>query len=114
MFKHKKVLALIAGTLLVFALGGVVYAAATANLTQTQKQELTDLHSQMLKLRKQMVQKQVEFGLLTKAQGDAIIERMETRAKNYDPSALPGFGGGCGMMRGGRGMGRGIGRSMWW
>lgn len=59
-------------TLVMAAPGDRMVPALAANLTEAQKQEvaplmnqMNDLHKQMFEVRKQMLQKQVEFGNLT-------------------------------------------------
>ncbi len=74
------------------------------NLTPEQQQEMApiqgkmqDLHKQMIETRKEALQKEVQFGNLTQAEADQMINRMNERSAN-------GYGGGCG-----NGYGRGHG-----
>ena len=109
MSRNRKVLAVIGAALLVFVAAGVVYAAA---LTPQQQDELNDLHQQLAAIRKQIVQKKVEFKLLTPEQGKTLEERIDRwteRAADCD-GACPCRGNGRGMGRRG-GYGLGMGRS---
>lgn len=107
--KRKLLIALTA--ILVFAFAVPAFANL-AGLTDKQKQEINGLNSQIVDLRKQMVDKYVDAGQITTDQGKAIKDRMEQAEKyRQDNNILPGagfgrgncggFGGGCGM--GGRG-----------
>ncbi|WP_425060523.1 hypothetical protein SCACP_12460 [Sporomusa carbonis] len=86
------------------------FALNQANLTDAQKQELAplfnqmnDLRKQMFEVRKQVIQKQVEFGNLTQEQADQRIAWMKERLENgFGPGMM---GRGPGMMRGGPGPG---------
>ncbi|MGE5577824.1 MAG: DUF2680 domain-containing protein [Syntrophothermus sp.] len=51
----------------------VAVPQAMAALGDYQKQELKDLYLQMLDVQKQIIQKKLQFGLLTQQQGDALI-----------------------------------------
>ena len=90
------------------------FACGAATLTDAQKQELApffnqmnDLRKQMLENRKQVIQKQVSFGVLTQEQADQHIAFMQQRMENGPGSGMmgkgPGWGKGQGMMRGGPG-----------
>ncbi|MEN6414002.1 MAG: DUF2680 domain-containing protein [Veillonellales bacterium] len=87
------------------------FACNQANLTDEQKQELaplfnqmTDLRKQMFEVKKQVIQKQVEFGNLTQEQADQRIAWMKERIDQGFPG--PGMmNKGPGMMRGGPGFG---------
>lgn len=118
----KSLLIAVVGLLVLAFAASMVYAATPANvppfarnqanLTDAQKQELaplfnqmTDLRKQMFEVRKQVIQKQVEFGNLTQEQADQRIAWMKERLEN---NAGPGMmGRGPGMMRGGPGFGPG-------
>lgn len=107
-------------------------------LTPEQAREIAGIHKQMLELRKQMVDKFVEYGRLTPEQGRQIKERINARQQYieenpgaYLPGNRPyygqymgrggkeprgGFGGGMGMGAGrgfGGGMGPGLGPCGW-
>ena len=78
-----------------------------ANLTEAQKEELapyftqmTDLRKQMFEVRKQVIQKQVEFGNLTQEQADQCISRMQERI-DQGFTGPGGMGRGAGRMSGG-------------
>lgn len=82
-----------------------------ANLTDAQKQDLAAYQNQMLEAKKQMLQKQVEWGWMTQAQADQYITAMRQHMVN---GAMYGHG----MMGGGMGMGmyggmRGTGMGCW-
>ena len=90
------------------------FACGTAALTDAQKQELTplvnqmnDLRKQMFENRKQVIQKQVSFGVLTQEQADQHIAFMQQRMENGPGAGMrgSGMGKGQGMMRGGSGAG---------
>lgn len=67
---------------------------------------MTDLRKQMFEVRKQVIQKQVEFGNLTQEQANERIAWMQERIDQG--FAGPGMmGRGPGMMRGGHGFGPG-------
>ena len=111
----KKLLIGIVATLLVAALAIPAFAAT---LSDSQKGQINDLYDQIANLRKQVVQKYVDAGVLTKDQGDQAIQNIDNSTKyQKDNSANPGYGpgsgcggGGFGMMGGygGRGMMRGL------
>ena len=88
----KLVLALTVALLIAFAV------PAYAAMTDGQKKEVLDLQKQMAALRKQVVQKYVDSGEITKEQGKTIQENIDQRtdylAKN--PDAIGPIGGGCG------------------
>jgi hypothetical protein len=118
----KKPLLIAVVSLLVLAFAVAMVSAATpttnippfarnqANLTDAQKQELAplfnqmnDLSKQMVEVRKQVIQKQVEFGNLTQEQADQRIAWMQERMEQgFGPGMM---GRGPGMMRGGPGFG---------
>jgi len=85
-------------------------AANQVNLTDTQKQELNSLWEQILNLRKQLVQKYVDYGLITEDQGKARIDWMEQRQKYMEENGwyCPGMGAGMGPGMGGRMMHHGF------
>jgi len=107
--KRKLLIALTVILVIAFA---VPAFADLAGLTDKQKQEINGLNSQIVELRKQMVDKYVDAGQITADQSKAIKDRMDQVEKyRQDNNILPGsgfgrgncggFGGGCGM--GGRG-----------
>lgn len=111
----KKKLIIILAAVLVLAMALPAVAATVSALTPDQAKELTALHQQMIDLRKQMVDKYVEYGRLTPEQGAQIKANLDARqeffAQNpdrfagYGPGNCPGFGygrmGGWGNGRGG-------------
>lgn len=126
---QKKLIVALAA-ILVLALA-IPALAATSNppanpLTPEQASEITAIHKQMLELRKQMVDKFVEYGRLTPEQGQQIKERIDARQqyieKNpgaFGPGNCPYYGnrqgrGGKGPRGGfGEGMGPGLGPCGW-
>lgn len=98
--KRKSIIALAVVLLLAFA---VPVLAATAGLTDQQDQPVPDLQKQAHEVRKQMVDKYVEAGQLTREQGDAIKQQMD---QNYEYRVNNGILPGSGLGWGGRG-GRG-------
>ncbi len=59
----------------------IVVPTALAALGDNQKQELKGLYLQMLDVQKQIIQKKVQFGLLTREQGDELVRRLEENQK---------------------------------
>ncbi len=118
----KKTSIIVIATLLALAL---VVPATMAALKDNQKQELDNLYQKMFELQKQVIQKQADFGIITRDQADWAIKQMEAakewRAKygdnyGYGPGAY-GYGhmGGPGMMGGwGGGPGAGWGHMGGW
>ncbi len=108
---------------LVIAASLVVYAAPgpqnpppgprqAITLTDDQKKELAPLYEQMFEVRKQIMQKYVDFGYLTQEQADQRAAWMKERmSQGYGPGMMGrghhGFGRGPGMM--GKGFGPGNG-----
>lgn len=88
-------------------------------LTQDQAREVTAIHKQIMELRKQMVNKYVEYGQLTSEQGQQIKERINSREQYFEqnPGAFgPGnchrfLRAGNGPFKGGQG-GKGTGSGM--
>jgi Na+-transporting NADH:ubiquinone oxidoreductase subunit NqrC len=116
----KKKLVIILATVLVLAMAVPALAATvSATLTPEQAKELTALHQQIIDLKKQMIDKYVEYGRLTPEQGQQIKANLDARqeffAQNPDrfagfgPGNCPGFG-----KRGGWGMGPGWGMRGGW
>ncbi|MHB1128041.1 MAG: DUF2680 domain-containing protein [Bacillota bacterium] len=69
-----------------------------AQLTEDQLQQLNAIHDQMLALRKQMIQKYVEFGTISQEDADSIITRMDEmvklkKEKGFAPGMFPGMKG---------------------
>jgi hypothetical protein len=50
-------------------------------LTEKQKEELCELHEDMLETKKKIIKKYIEYGVFTEEKGNKIIEKMETRFK---------------------------------
>lgn len=107
----KKTLIIIAALVVIMA---VAVPAALA-MTEPERAELTALHEQMHELRLQILDKQVEAGLVTAEDAAEIRERMEQtwatkleRMSQGDFAFGPRQGGGF-MMRGASGGGNGCG-----
>ena len=58
------------------------YAQKAANLTDEQKQQMATWQTQMIENRKQVLNKQVEWGWITQAQADQQIANMQQWQKN--------------------------------
>ncbi|MDW7652316.1 MAG: DUF2680 domain-containing protein [Bacillota bacterium] len=96
---------------LVVALALAVMVPAALALTDVQKTELAELYEQQHQLRRQILEKQAEAGIITEEDAAAIGERMEQRWEYRQQRMAEGdygFGGG---RRGGFGGGRGFGRN---
>jgi len=104
--KKKLILILTFVLLVAFAL-----PTAFAAMTDKQKAEVEDLNTQMHELRKQVIQKYVDAGELTKDEAKQIEERMDQNFENKKAQGFtaPGFGGGRGCGGGGAGFGGGCG-----
>lgn len=104
---NKKVVVGIISALLVVALAIPAFAA----VTDTQKKDISNLLNQIAELRKQMVDKYVDAGVITKEQAATAKENIDqaTKYQAENPDQIgPGFGcGGYGNggMMGGRGYG---------
>lgn len=67
------------------------------NLTDAQKDELKRISNQMFELKKQMVQKYLEFGVISKDQADSRLKRIEEMQKKMEEKGFtPGYGRGFG------------------
>lgn len=98
----KKLLIGFVATLLAAALAVPAFAAT---LSDTQKGQINDLYDQIANLRKQVVQKYVDSGVLTKDQGDQALKNIDNATKyQKDNSDNPGYGPGSGCGGGGFGM----------
>lgn len=99
----KKVLIAIAVVVLMALAVPTAYAA----ISDKQKDDIKAIYKEMFSLRKQMVDKYVEAGEITKDEGDAWKARIDTAEKNREANGYapgPGYGRGRG---GGRGCGGG-------
>jgi polyhydroxyalkanoate synthesis regulator phasin len=67
-------------------LGFGINGIDTSKLTDQQKTELTDLNKQMSDLQKELINKMVSNGALTKEQGDAAISRIDAMPAKGDIS----------------------------
>lgn len=72
-----------------FGLFGIV-GADTSKLTDQQKAELKDYSKKMAELQKEVVNKLVEYGVMTKDQGDAAIKRIDAMSELDLRNGLPG------------------------
>ncbi|SDE81494.1 DUF2680 domain-containing protein [Sporomusa acidovorans] len=79
-------------------------AAQLANMTDEQKAQIATWQKEMFEQRKQMLQKEVEWGWITQSQADEHISFMEQCIKNGN-FGMMGMGFGPGMRHHGRGMG---------
>jgi len=100
----KKLVTGIVAVLLVIALAVPAFAA----ITDVQKEEINGLYQQIAELRKQIVQKYIDAGEVTKEQGDLIQKNIDeaTKYQQENGGAFgPGWGCGGGGMMGGYGGG---------
>ena len=98
----KKLFIGIVTTLLVAALAVPAFAAT---LSDNQKNQINSLYDQIANLRKQVVQKYVDAGVLTKTQGDQAEKNIDNATKyQKDNSANPNTALGCGGAGAGYGM----------
>jgi len=76
-------------------------APQAVTLTDSQKQELVPLFNQMMEIKKQILQKYVADGVMTQADADQRIARMQERMNDRMQNGFvggPGKGKGHGMM----------------
>ena len=57
-------------------------------LTDSQKAELSEIYQDIMEEKKELIQKYVEFGVLSKEKGDQMIQRFE---KHYKMAEKNGF-----------------------
>jgi hypothetical protein len=81
-----------------------------SNLTDEQKAELKDYSEKIAAIKKEIISKEVDFGLLTEEQGDAASQRIDNMdsSVNMDSGKFQ-FGSREGMKRGSKGMMNGRG-----
>ena len=79
---------------LTIALLAAAIPAAYA-ITDQKQQEIDQLHQQMAGLKKQLVKKYVEAGLITPEQGDQMQERVEQMLQNRPGPGMMFGPGGC-------------------
>lgn len=73
-------------------------------LNDQQKKEVQPIYDKILDARKQLIQKYVDYGKITKEQADYYTKRMEDMQKyRMDNGFGPGMGRGCGGYGGGWG-----------
>lgn len=85
----KKITMFISALLLTFGLASPVWAQndttqkpdPKVELTETQKKELAEIHKVILEKKFEMVDKHVEYGVITKEKGDKIKEMLQKRAE---------------------------------
>lgn len=94
------------------------FGVNSANLTEQQKADLTDAMSKMIALKKDIINKMIQNGTLTKEQGAQMLQQIDAMVKYHTEN---GFSGGMmngnfgnGMMNGndGYGMMNGYGGGM--
>lgn len=67
------------------------------NLTDAQKKELKQLSGEMFELKKKMIQKYMEFGIITKEQGELRLKKLDEMKKKMEENGFtPGYGKGFG------------------
>ncbi len=89
---NKKLLAGIVAAVLILAFAVPAFAAAT----KPQQKEINSLLGQIAELRKQLVQKYVDSGALTKTQGDQLKKNIEDSTKYEEENGPYSAGYGCG------------------
>lgn len=82
-------------------------------LSKEQEEKLIELHSQILDLRKELLDRQVEAGLITEAQAELAKKRMELQQEYLEANGISpvfqctyGYANGFGMRSGVMGAGR--------
>ncbi|MGI1690629.1 DUF2680 domain-containing protein [Thermoanaerobacter uzonensis] len=70
-------------------LGFILREVDPSKLTDQQKTELTNYFKQMAQLQEQLVDKFVNFGVITQYQGNTIKNRIDTMVKNIEQNGLP-------------------------
>lgn len=82
--------------------------AAGTQLTESQKKELAQLYSKITELKKQIVDKYLEFGVIDQERAEFMKQRIDQMEKfRAEQGYLPGFG--RGKFNGGFGRRRGMG-----
>lgn len=74
-----------------------------SNLTEQQRADLTASINKMFDLKKETINKMIQNGTITKAQGDLALKRLEDMIKyhntnEYSTGMMRGYGYGSGMM----------------
>lgn len=83
-------LMMIAGTMSIQATGNsLINEKEPVKLTDSQKSELTAIHKEVFEKKKELVNKYIEFGLISKEKGEKIISKMEKHLENLDEKGLP-------------------------
>lgn len=60
-------------------------------LTEAQKKELADLHEDILEDKMELIEKHVEYGVITKEKGDMIKAKLQEKAKRMKENGyMPG------------------------
>lgn len=104
---NRKVVLIVAALMLVV----MITPAAFAAISDRQKEEINKLYQQMFDLKKQIIDKYVESGQITKEQGEYYKKNLDYMQKYPSQNgcgmlgpagcgAGPGMTGGCGMMGG--------------
>lgn len=64
---------------------------AKVELTAEQKKELAEIHKDILELKLEMVDKHVEYGVITKEKGDMIKAKLQEKAQKMEANGyMPG------------------------
>ena len=95
----KKTFLLVLAVGLIVALVAPAAMAAVAGLTDEQEAELAALYEMLLELRKQIIQKRVEFGILSPEQGQYMMDwtdEMWQHMQEYGYGPRWGYGRGFG------------------
>lgn len=85
---------IVAALTVIFVLVSGVFSTAQASetpektLTEEQKQEMGMLHKEMLELKKEVVEKYVEYGILSELQGKKMRSYFEKRYKKLEQNGF--------------------------
>ena len=71
------------------------YSQQSTNLSDDQRQQISQWQNQLIDNRKQILQKQVEWGWITQAQADQQISYMQQWQRNGYGMWMSGYGGCC-------------------
>lgn len=95
----KKIIVLLSVLLLTLGLAMPVWAQndnaeqlrAKVELTEEQKKELAEIHEDILELKLEMIDKHIEYGVITKEKGDMIKAKLQEKAKKMKENGyMPG------------------------
>lgn len=73
------------------------FGSDAEDLTEQQKNDLEETYEEMIDVRRNLINKMIENGLLTKEQGEEALKDLDDMVEYHDEN---GFLGGMGMMNG--------------